>query len=950
MTSKRIISSVLALAMTTSMMPTNLMAVAGDPPATVSINPGTDEAKTGTGSMRITLSTKGITKGIATNPSGKSYDFTVPTAAAVGSKIKPTLTTALDTGYEIKKITVKDENQNDVSAAVQADAEGFIMPDYNVTVDVEFGMIDYTITKNTATNGTVTVKNGENEVTTAHYGDTVTLVATPNDGYALNSIRYKKSGGLMTELDGSGNTRTFTMPADNVTVSAEFREKKNTGVTLNTTGTGGTASLMKNDYSELKSTDQVTEGDTFILCVNKEDGYSYRTSSDAGAVSMTEFTENEYQAYIAYANENGISIPINTVLYHVTMPYVASGDLNVNVEFAKAQTFTILYQPSTQPTPDVWCKFSKTENSQEKTFTVKMDPDAKMGSNTVYAVKLSAPFNPEKVAFGTSEEALETADMNTASVSQAETWTTITGGQYLIVGGNAKTAIVSFNHDDSSEYQIVICKTDDSGNVTEAGKVTTPAAPTKEGYNFVAWRGYEGIEEVNHSADTEISVKESMVFTAVWKRNNPNIKLNLNGGTGGSNVTSVAYGQALTISDNPTRNGYAFDGWTVAKTVTEDGKLFVKGTPFDLSTNITADLELDAQWKHEHSYSCYQISQFPSLKKYQKYESAVHIAVCGCEDVELVAHEFDSNGKCACGYQIPTSDDAELEVSYGKMESGNYTAKMTELPEKKKKNQEVSVSAPSNWGSLTFSKWQYSTDGGTTWEDAGAYTMMSFAIPCNMKMRAVYVNATTKPEVSMSATTYATTAANRDELYNSILYQMNYKLPDGYTYVDSGVRAGDNAGISYYELKEKRASMDGEAKAITYGIAAAMSFLQGELTTFDTSASWQYYAKRENNVLDENDMNAEKLGEYMYLSKPINIKDEPLYWNYKPNTKSQSGSINALIPVGFAQRNNGDHYIYAIAWLRYKDTNGNIQTIYTNALPTTLNEIASCGTVSKNGN
>ena len=144
--------------------------------------------------------------------------------------------------------------------------------------------------------------------------------------------------------------------------------------------------------------------------------------------------------------------------------------------------------------------------------------------------------------------------------------------------------------------------------------------------------------------------------------------------------------------------------------------------------------------------------------------------------------------------------------------------------------------------------------------------------------------------------------------------------------------------------------MDGEAKAITYGIAAAMSILQGELTTFDTSASWQYYAKRENNVLDENDMDAAKLGEYMYLSKPINIKDEPLYWNYKPNTKSQSGSINALIPVGFAQRNNGDHYIYAIAWLRYKDKNGNIQTIYTNALPTTLNGIASCGTVSKNGN
>ena len=28
---------------------------------------------------------------------------------------------------------------------------------------------------------------------------------------------------------------------------------------------------------------------------------------------------------------------------------------------------------------------------------------------------------------------------------------------------------------------------------------------------------------------------------------------------------------------------------------------------------------------------------------------------------------------------------------------------------------------------------------------------------------------------------------------------------------------------------------------------------------------------------------AAKLADYMYQSKPINIKDAPLYWNYKPN-------------------------------------------------------------------
>ena len=32
--------------------------------------------------------------------------------------------------------------------------------------------------------------------------------------------------------------------------------------------------------------------------------------------------------------------------------------------------------------------------------------------------------------------------------------------------------------------------------------------------------------------------------------------------------------------------------------------------------------------------------------------------------------------------------------------------------------------------------------------------------------------------------------------WDSVLFQMEYKLPDGYTLVDAGVRMGDNNGIS----------------------------------------------------------------------------------------------------------------------------------------------------------
>jgi hypothetical protein len=55
-------------------------------------------------------------------------------------------------------------------------------------------------------------------------GETVTLSIEPSAGYELESISAYKTGdaGTAVELTGSGNNRTFTMPAYDVTIVAEF--------------------------------------------------------------------------------------------------------------------------------------------------------------------------------------------------------------------------------------------------------------------------------------------------------------------------------------------------------------------------------------------------------------------------------------------------------------------------------------------------------------------------------------------------------------------------------------------------------------------------------------------------------------------------------------------------------------------------------------------------------
>ncbi len=73
----------------------------------------------------------------------------------------------------------------------------------------------YTVSKSAMTNGDVSFDKSSNVMA----GETVTITISPSSGYQLSSITAN-SGAV--SLSGTGNTRTFTMPASNVTVSATF--------------------------------------------------------------------------------------------------------------------------------------------------------------------------------------------------------------------------------------------------------------------------------------------------------------------------------------------------------------------------------------------------------------------------------------------------------------------------------------------------------------------------------------------------------------------------------------------------------------------------------------------------------------------------------------------------------------------------------------------------------
>ena len=941
-------------------------------------------------SATFTLKSYDITKDAVQNGAVtiKNADGAEISTAKMGDTITVEVSPSL--GYELETLKYGDTDITPTDGVCS-----FTMPAADVTVRASFAALSYSITKGTTEHGSVTVKE------TAKTGETVTITPQPDTGYAVGTV---KAGD--TEITPVNGVYSFTMPAADVTVSVTFEGLPVTA-TLHVTGHDGStcmAILTNDSYEEIGSVTR-NAGEEFTMLLYREDDYDYRMTA-AGA---REFTDEEYESYFDYEKAQGNFVSPNTVLLHVTMPGVSNGSVTITVEFAKQKNYTILYQSAVNSEPDiVACKIVRNVNNAEDVGCAFLQPGVTVGDGTtVWYLHMMTAFAPTQIAFAEGKslstdkqqedfsDEIIGLDTTAATTSQdTNNWTSITGGgKYLIIGSNAKAVIASFVTDTSSVtvyrdntldiaetkdgviYQLAVCILDDNGNVITPGTVTAPAAPanTDPSVQFAGWRGFQydasgkASEKLYQANETNVPVRDNAAFNVVWEPATLKVNLNRNGGTGGSNVNSVTYGKTLTISENPTRNGFAFDGWKVSKAVTESGVNFAKNSNFNLNTPITAELSLTAKWKHVHSYPCYRITAFDALAQYHDYDSILHIALCSCGDLYLMAHEFDSNGVCACGYQKYQASNVTLNISYGQWVNNGYS-ELCKMSQTAKQGETVSVYAPNTWDHLEFSKWQYSTgDGG--WVDLTARNYAAFVIRANVRVRALFINPVKEPQVELSARLYDDHAEVNGKTYimDNILFHLNYKLPDNYTFVDAGIRYGDNNCISYYFPQQVIVKPDSGSKGFlggigagTAGICGVLGYFSGGISLSSTytlakgvkkaceGGSYIDYVEREDNVLDK-EMDAATLAKYMYERKPVNVeKYPPIYWDVTALTKGMSGSLATLTPLSYAQKYNQNHYIYGIGWMRYKDKNGNIRTIYTDALPASVKHIPTYA-VTKSG-
>lgn len=171
--------------------------------------------------------------------------------------------------------------QSDKPYTIRLTNPGKNPPEFVVTQGTQYSV---TVAPNIE-NGTISVDNNK-----PYEGDTVTVTATPDSGYVLETVKFNdKSANVV------GNTATFTMPNADVTVTVTFRTAKEYKVTIANNITNGT--VTANGSSKAIT---VTEGTPVNLVANPASSYSFSswsiTPADGYTVdgSMTSATATIY--------------------------------------------------------------------------------------------------------------------------------------------------------------------------------------------------------------------------------------------------------------------------------------------------------------------------------------------------------------------------------------------------------------------------------------------------------------------------------------------------------------------------------------------------------------------------------------------------------------------------------------------------------------------------------
>ena len=208
--------------------------------------------------------------------------------------------------------------------------------------------------------------------------------------------------------------------------------------------------------------------------------------------------------------------------------------------------------------------FASCGEEEIKSYTVTFDTDGgtTVAAQTVEEGKLATqPADPTKEGCTFTGWTVNGAEFNftkgiTADVTVKATWA-------------VNDYTVTFDTDGGSEIKPV--------SVPFGTPVKAPTAPTKDGYTFAGWFVGEA------AYDFTKPVMENVTVKAAWTLNDYTVDFDTDGGTAVESV-GVSHGATVTKPDDPTKDGYIFEGW------------FIGEEAYDFDAPVTSDITIKAVW------------------------------------------------------------------------------------------------------------------------------------------------------------------------------------------------------------------------------------------------------------------------------------------------------------------------------------------------------------------
>lgn len=419
-------------------------------------------------------------------------------------------------------------------AAAQATTEKaktvytFTMPDGDVTISVTKAAKTYAVKVADANKDTLKITSPEADLDKVAEGTSVTVVATPKDGYTLTAdgvvVTYGDNQTLKATPDTEkANTYTFAMPAGDATVSAAFEEVKKYNVTVAGTVENGTVGV---EPKTAAAKDVVTVTVTPNTNFKYTDGSLKATYTDGG----TKKEINDFKAVDGKENTYTFEMPaadvtvsaafeeIATETYTVTVTKDGDGKVTVNEQeteklegLKSGDTVTLKINPIDTDT-------LLTELAGVTVTSGKVDVSTTKVDENTYTFKMPDGDVNVSVKFTTVEYGIEVK-----MLGEGEGTITFTDGKTRFAAGTNVTATITPNgttyeltkvmYDDGSENKEVTSELKNGCEYT----FTMPANHVKFEATFEKGPSTEAEERTVHGAAEKTTITAMAVFTCTDK-------------------------------------------------------------------------------------------------------------------------------------------------------------------------------------------------------------------------------------------------------------------------------------------------------------------------------------------------------------------------------------------------------------------------------------------------